>query len=103
VIVDSESSKTKKDMKKKKHIKKIVYYDSTASSSSPKEDDDDLKKKTVKQHYSKTSFTYSCIPYGSNAHLLSIGKPPYFGGEDYSWWSHKMRSIYFHSTLAFET
>jgi hypothetical protein len=46
----------------------------------------------VKQNYSKTSFNYSCIPYNSNAHLLSIplGKPPHFDGEDYSWWSHKM-------------
>jgi hypothetical protein len=67
-----------------------VYYDNNASSSSPKEDDDiDSKKKTTKQNYSKTSFNYSRIPYGSNANLLSIplGKPPHFDGEDYSWWS----------------
>jgi hypothetical protein len=58
--------------------------DSNASSSSPKEEDDnDSKKKMVKQNYSKISFNYSCIPYGSNAHLLSImlGKSPHFGGE----------------------
>jgi hypothetical protein len=32
-----------------------------------------------------------------NAHLLSIplGKPPHFDGEDYSFWSHKMRSHLF--------
>jgi hypothetical protein len=43
------------------------------------------------------SFNYSCIPYSSNAHSLSIplGKPPHFDGEDYSWWSHKMRSHLF--------
>jgi hypothetical protein len=43
------------------------------------------------------SFNYSPIPYGSNAHLLSIplGKPPHFDGEDYSWWSHKMCSHLF--------
>jgi hypothetical protein len=30
-------------------------------------------------------------------HLISIplGKPPHFGGEDYSFWSHKMRSHLF--------
>jgi hypothetical protein len=94
---DSGSSHKKRDMKKKRRIKKIIYYDSDASSSSPRDDDDDdasSKKKTVNQNY---SFDYSCIPYNSNAHLLSIplGKPPHFDGEDYSFWSHKMRSHLF--------
>jgi hypothetical protein len=37
------------------------------------------------------------MSYNSNAHLLSIplGKPPHFDGEDYSFWSHKMRSHLF--------
>jgi hypothetical protein len=37
------------------------------------------------------------MPFNSNAHLLSIplGKPPHFDGEDYSFWSHKMRSHLF--------
>jgi hypothetical protein len=37
------------------------------------------------------------MPYNSNAHLLSIplGKPPHFDREDYSFWSHKMRSHLF--------
>jgi hypothetical protein len=63
------------------------------SSSSPR-DDDDEKKKPVN---SKFSFDYSHIPVNSNAHLLSIplGKPPHFDGEDYSFWSHKMRSHLF--------
>jgi hypothetical protein len=94
---DSSSSHKKKDGKKKRRIKKIVYYDSDASSSSPRDDDDDdssSKKKTVNQNY---SFDYSRMPYNSNAHLLSIplGKPPHFDGEDYSFWSHKMRSHLF--------
>jgi hypothetical protein len=48
----------------------------------------------VNQNY---SFDYSRIPYNLNAHLLSIllGKPPHFIGEDYSFWSHKMRSHLF--------
>jgi hypothetical protein len=94
---DSGSSHKKRDGKKKRHIKKIIYYDSDASSSSPRDDDDDdssSKKKTVNQNY---SFDFSRIPYNSNAHLLSIplGKPPHFDGEDYSFWSHKMRSHLF--------
>jgi hypothetical protein len=90
---DSGSSHKKKDGKKKRHIKKIVYYDSDESSSSQK-DDDDEKKKTGNSNF---SFDYSRIPQNSNAHLLSIplGKPPHFNGEDYGFWSHKMRSHLF--------
>jgi hypothetical protein len=83
---------------KKRRIKKIIYYDSDASSSSPRDDNNDddssSKKKMVNQNY---SFDYSRIPYNSNAHLLStpLGKPPHFDGEDYSFWSHKMRSHLF--------
>jgi hypothetical protein len=99
---DSGLSHKKRDGKKKRHIKKIIYYDSDTSSSSPRDDDDEdssSKKKTVNQNY---SFDYSCIPYNSNAHLLSIplGKPPHFDGEDYSFCSHKMRSHLFSSILA---
>jgi hypothetical protein len=99
----SGSNNKRKDGKKKRCIKKIIYYDSDTSSSSPREDDDEdssSKKKTVNQNY---SFDYSCIPYNSNAHLLSIplGKPPHFDGEDYSFWSHKMCSHLFslHSSI----
>jgi hypothetical protein len=93
---NSGSSHKKKDGKKKRRIKKIIYYDSDASSSSPHDDDNDSlsKKKPVNQNY---SFDYSHIPFNSNAHLLSIplGKPPHFDVEDYSFWSHKMRSHLF--------
>jgi hypothetical protein len=92
---DSDSSQKKKEEKKKRRIKKIIYYDSDASSSSPHDDAaDSSKRKTVNQNY---SFDYSRIPFNSNAHLLSIplGKPPHFDGEDYSFWSHKMRSHLF--------
>jgi hypothetical protein len=93
---DLGSSPKKRDGKKKRRIKKIIYYDSDASSSSPRDDDDDdsSKKKPVNQNY---SFYYSRIPFNSNAHLLSISldKPPHFDGENYSFWSHKMRSHLF--------
>jgi hypothetical protein len=94
---DSGSSHKKRDGKKKRRIKKIIYYDSNASSSSPRDNNDDdssSKKRTVNQNY---SFDYSRMPYNSNAYLLSIplGNPPHFDGEDYSFWSHKMRSHLF--------
>jgi hypothetical protein len=92
---DSGSSHKKRDRKKKRRIKKIIYYDSDASSSSPRDNDESSsKKKTVNQNY---SFDYSRILYNSNAHLFSIplGKPLHFDGEDYSFWSHKMRSHLF--------
>jgi hypothetical protein len=93
---DSGSNNKRKD-RKKRRIKMIIYYDSNTSSSSPNDDDDDdssTKKKMVNQNY---YFDYSHIPYNSNAHLLSIplGKPPHFDGEDYYFWSHKMRSHLF--------
>jgi hypothetical protein len=82
---------------KKRRIKKIIYYDSDSSSSSPRDDDDEdssSKKKTDNQNY---SFDYSCIPYNSNAHLLSIplGKPPHFDGEDIHFGVIKCVVIYF--------
>jgi hypothetical protein len=94
---DSGSNNKRKEGKKNRHIKKIIYYDSDASSSSVRDDDDEdssSKKKTVNQNY---SFDYSHIPYNLNAHLLYIplDKPPHFDGEDYSFWSHKMRSHLF--------
>jgi hypothetical protein len=96
-VIDSRSNNKRKDEKKKRRIMKIIYYDSDASSSSPKEDDNEdssSKKKTVNQKY---SFDCSRIPYNSNDHLLHIplGKSPHFDREDYSFWSHKMRSHLF--------
>jgi hypothetical protein len=70
---DSGSGHKRKDGRKKKtrRIKEIVYYDSDESSSSQKDDDNDYeKKKTVNSNFS-------------------------FDGEDYGFWSHKMRSHLF--------
>jgi hypothetical protein len=91
--IDFGSGHKKKDGKKRR-IKKIVYYDSDESSSSPRDYNDDEKKKLV---HSNFSFDYSRIPYNYNAHLLYIplGKAPHFDGEDYAFWSHKMRSHLF--------
>jgi hypothetical protein len=95
---NSGSGYKRKDGKKKKktrRIKEIIYYDSDESSSSQKDDDNDYeRRKTVNSNF---SFDYSRIPQSTNAHLLSIplGKPPHFDGEDYGFWSHKMRSHLF--------
>jgi hypothetical protein len=93
-VNDSGSSQKKKDGKKKRRIRKVVYYDSDESSSSQKDDEYEEKKKMVNSNF---SVDYSRIPQSSNAHLLSIplGKPPHFDGEDYGFWSHKMRSHLF--------
>jgi hypothetical protein len=94
---DSGSSHKRKDEKKKKTrcIKEIVYYDDSDESSSSQKDDDNYEKK--KMVNSNFSFDYSRIPQKTNAHLLSIslGKPPHFDGEDYRFWSHKIRSHLF--------
>jgi hypothetical protein len=39
------------------------------------------------------SLNYSRVPPNTTTPLLSVslGKPPHFDGEDYSWWSHSMR------------
>jgi hypothetical protein len=96
---DSGSGHRRKDGRKKKsrRIKEIVYYDDSDESTSSHKDNDDNdydKRKTVNSNF---SFDYSRIPQSSNSHLLSIplGKPPHFDGEDYRFWSHKMRSHLF--------
>src|SRR6187455_521727 len=93
---DSGSGHKRKEGKKKKtrRIKEIVYYDDSDESTSSQKDDDNDYRKTVNSNF---SFDYSRIPHSSNSHLLSIplGKPPHFDGEDYGFWSHKMRSHLF--------
>src|SRR5688500_3628372 len=93
---DSGSGHRRKEGKKKKtrRIKEIVYYDDSDESTSSHKDDDNDYRKTVNSNF---SFDYSRIQHSSNSHLLSIplGKPPHFDGEDYGFWSHKMRSHLF--------
>jgi hypothetical protein len=90
------SKKEGKKKKKKKHIKKIIFYDNDTSSSQ-KDDNSSSNQKTVKTSFNRTPLNYSHISHYSNAQLLSItlGKPPHFDGDDYSWWSHKIRNHLF--------
>jgi hypothetical protein len=96
---DSGSGHKRKDGRKKKtrRIKEIVYYDDSDESSYSQKDNDDNDYERRKPVNSNFSFDYSRIPQNTNAHLLSIplGKPPHFDGEDYGFWSHKMRSHLF--------
>jgi hypothetical protein len=96
---DSGSGHRQKDGKKKKtrRIKEIVYYDDSDESSCSQKDNDNNDYERRKPVNSNFSFDYSRIPQSTNTHLLSIplGKPPHFDGEDYGFWSHKMRSHLF--------
>jgi hypothetical protein len=96
---DSGSGHRRKDVKKKKtrRIKEIVYYDDSDESTSSLKDDDHNDYERRKPVNSNFSFDYSRIPQSTNTHLLSIplGKPPHCDGEDYGFWSHKMRSHLF--------
>jgi hypothetical protein len=51
------------------------------------------QQKIVKLNYIQMSLNYSRIPQNTTTPLLSVslGKPPHFDGEEYSWWSHSMR------------
>jgi hypothetical protein len=77
----------------KNKMKKVVYYET--DSLSPSTSGSDTSSITSKCHkrkkYSKMPLRYLCI--SKRAPLLSVplGKPPYFGSEDYCMWSDKMR------------
>jgi hypothetical protein len=78
------------DMKKK--MKKVVYYETDSSSPSTSGTESSTTSKChERKKYSKMPL---CYPrFSKHAPLLSVplGKPPYFGDEDYCMWSDKMR------------
>jgi hypothetical protein len=90
---DSGSIHKKRDGKKKRRIKKIIYYNSDTSSSSPRDDDSSSKKKRL------IKTTPLIIPIFRTIQMLIYFlfhlETPHFDGEDYSFWSHKMRSHLF--------
>jgi hypothetical protein len=78
--------------KKKKKMKKVVYYETDSSSpSTSSTESSTTSKRHERKKYSKMPLRYPHI--SKHAPLLSItlGKPPYFDGEDYCMWSDKMR------------
>jgi hypothetical protein len=94
---DSGSSHKKRDEKKKRCINKIIYYDSDTSSSSPRDDDDEdsLSKKKRLIRITLLIILASFIIQMLIFYLFHSETPPHFDGEDYSFWSHKMRSYLF--------
>jgi hypothetical protein len=77
----------------KKKMKKVVYYET--DSSSPSTSDFDAASVTSKRHerkkYSKMPLRHPRISKRAPLLFVPLGKPPYFGGEDYCMWSDKMR------------
>jgi hypothetical protein len=88
----SSSIKSHRRGDKKKKIKKVVYYETDSSSPSTSgTESSTTSKRHERKKYSKMPLRYPRI--SKRAPLLSVplGKPPYFGGEDYCMWSDKMR------------
>jgi hypothetical protein len=89
----SSSSKTHRRGDKKKKMKKVVYYET--NSSSPSTSGSDSSSTTSKRHerkkYTKMPFCYPRISKRTPLLSVSLGKPPFFEGEDYCMWSDKMR------------
>jgi hypothetical protein len=96
----SRSHKKKDDNKKR--MSKVVYYE-TDTSSSPSTSR--VESTSSKHHESKPvnqiPFCYPRIPKHTPLFLVLLGKSSQFDGEDYSWWSLKMKShLYsFHSSI----
>jgi hypothetical protein len=78
---------------KKNKMKKVVYYET--NSLSPSTSGSDTVSVTSKRHehkkYSKMPLRYPRISKRAPLLSVSLGKPPYFDGEDYCMWSDKMR------------
>jgi hypothetical protein len=74
-------------------MKKVVYYetDSSSPSTSSSSDSSVASKHHERKKYSKMPLRYACISKHAALLFVPLGKPPYFGGEDYCMWSDKMR------------
>jgi hypothetical protein len=90
-----ESSSSNKTYRKgdKKKMKKVVYYetDSSSPSTSSSSDSSIASKRHERKKYSKMPLCYPRISKRAPLQSVPLGKPPYFGGEDYCVWSDKMR------------
>jgi hypothetical protein len=74
-------------------MKKVVYYetDSSSPSTSGSESASTTSERHERKKYSKMPLHYPCISKRTPLLSVPLGKPPFFYGEDYSMWSHKMR------------
>jgi hypothetical protein len=81
----------RKGDKKKKKMKKVVYYETDSSSPSTSGTESTTSKRQEHKKYSKMPLHYPRIPKRAPLLSVSLGKTPYFDGEDYCIWSDKMR------------
>jgi hypothetical protein len=74
-------------------MKKVVYYktDSSSPSTYSSSDSSIASKRHERKKYSKMPLRYPRIYKRSPLLSITLGKPPYFNGEDYYMWSDKMR------------
>jgi hypothetical protein len=81
----------RKGDKNKKKMNKVVYYETDFSSPSTSGTKSSTSKRQERKKYSKMPLRYPRIPKCTPLLSVPLGKPPYFGGEDYCMWSDKMR------------
>ena len=89
----SSSIKSQRKGDKKKKMKKVVYYetDSSSPSTSGSESASATSKRHERKKYSKMPLRYPRISKRAPLLSVTLGKSPYFDGEDYCMWSDKMR------------
>jgi hypothetical protein len=88
----SSSTKSLRRGDKKKTMKKVVYYETDSSSPSTSSSESSVaSKRHERKKYSKMPLRYPRISKGAPLLSVPLGKPPYFGSEDYCMWSDKMR------------
>jgi hypothetical protein len=81
-------------------MKKVVYYETDSSSPSTSGAESTTLKHQERKKYSKMPLHYPRIPKHASLLSVPLGKPPYFGGENYCMWSDKMRH---HLTSLYES
>jgi hypothetical protein len=74
----------------KNKMKKVVYYETDSSLPSTSGAESTTSKCHERKKYSKMPLHYPSIPKRAPLLSITLGKPPYFDGEDYCMWSDKM-------------
>jgi hypothetical protein len=88
----SSSIKSHRRGDKKKMMKKVVYYETDSlSPSTSSSESSTTSKRHERKKYNKMPLRYPRISKRAPLLYVSLGKPPYFDGEDYCMWSDKMR------------
>jgi hypothetical protein len=88
----SSSIKSHRRGDKKKKMEKVVYYKTDSSSPSTSSSESSTAyKRLERKKYSKMPLRYPHISKRATLLSITLGKPPYFYGEDYCMWSDKTR------------